>query len=62
LSGLLPICAHCKKIRDDKGYWNKIEAYVEKHSNASFSHGMCPECLDLFYDKEDWYLEMKNKR
>jgi K+-sensing histidine kinase KdpD len=44
LSGFFPICAHCKKIRDDKGYWNQIEVYVRDHSNASFTHGICPEC------------------
>lgn len=59
LSGLLPICAHCKKIRDDKGYWNTLEAYIEKHSEAEFSHGMCSECSDKFYGNEDWYLKMK---
>jgi len=41
LSGLLPICAHCKKIRDDKGYWNNLEGYIQTHSDAKFSHGMC---------------------
>lgn len=45
LKGLLPMCAWCKKIRDGKGYWNKVEAYIEKHSQASFTHGICPECL-----------------
>ena len=49
LSGMLPICASCKKIRDDKGYWNKIEAYIEKHSEAEFSHGICPECAKKLY-------------
>jgi DNA repair exonuclease SbcCD ATPase subunit len=49
LSGMLPICASCKKIRDDKGYWNKIEAYIEKHSEAEFSHGICPECARKLY-------------
>jgi hypothetical protein len=49
LSGLLPICAACKKIRDDKGYWNQIEAYIGKHSNAQFSHGMCPECAKKWF-------------
>jgi DNA-binding response OmpR family regulator len=44
LRGMLPICASCKKIRDDKGYWNISESCIEKHSEASFSHGMCPEC------------------
>ncbi len=49
LSGLLPICSHCKKVRDDKGYWNQIEHYVHEHSNASFTHGICPECVDVLY-------------
>ena len=61
LSGLLPICAHCKKIRDDKGYWNTLEAYIEQHSDASFSHGMCSECSDELYGEEDWYIEMKKQ-
>jgi len=61
LSGLLPICAHCKKIRDDQGYWSQIEGYIQKHSDATFSHGMCPECSDALYGKEDWYIEMKNE-
>ena len=49
LSGLLPICSHCKKIRDDKGYWNRLEAYIMSHSNAEFSHAVCPECARKFY-------------
>lgn len=49
LSGLLPICAHCKKIRDDTGYWNQMEAYISKHSDAQFSHSICEECLEKFY-------------
>ena len=49
LSGLLPICSHCKKIRDDKGYWNKIETYISNHSNAMFSHGICEECVKKLY-------------
>ena len=44
LSGLLPVCASCKKIRDDKGYWNQIESYIKDHSDADFSHSICPEC------------------
>lgn len=58
LSGLLPICASCKKIRDDQGYWNQIELFIRDHSFAEFSHGICPECarklypeLDIFEDK-----------
>ena len=49
LSGLLPICSHCKKIRDDKGYWNQIEAYIRDHSEADFSHSICPECAKKLY-------------
>jgi hypothetical protein len=49
LSGLLPICASCKKIRNDKGYWEQIETYVCEHSEARFSHGVCPECVDRLY-------------
>jgi hypothetical protein len=49
LSGLLPMCASCKKIRDDKGYWNQLEAYIRAHSEADFSHGICPECAKKLY-------------
>lgn len=49
LSGLLPICASCKKIRDDNGYWNQIESYIRDHSEAEFSHGLCPECAEKLY-------------
>ena len=49
LSGLLPICASCKKIRDDKGYWNQMEGYIQQHSDAQFSHGMCPDCAKKMY-------------
>jgi hypothetical protein len=49
LSGLLPICASCKKIRDDKGYWTQIEAYIRDRSEAEFSHGICPECVRKLY-------------
>jgi len=49
LSGFLPICASCKKIRDDKGYWNQIESYIRDHSMAEFSHGICPECAKKLY-------------
>jgi hypothetical protein len=44
LSGLLPICAHCKRIRDDRGYWNQLEAYLATHAGAEFTHGICAEC------------------
>ena len=49
LSGLLPICANCKKIRDDKGYWNQIEVYIRDHSEVDFSHSICPECAKKLY-------------
>jgi PAS domain S-box-containing protein len=49
LGGLLPICAGCKKIRDDTGYWNQVEVYIQRHTDAKFSHGMCPECIKAYY-------------
>ncbi len=49
LRGFLPICASCKKIRDDKGYWTQIESYISQHSEAEFSHGICPECFVKLY-------------
>jgi DNA-binding response OmpR family regulator len=53
LKGCIPICASCKKIRDDEGYWNQLEAYISKHTDAIFSHGLCPECA------ENYRAEMK---
>jgi PAS domain S-box-containing protein len=53
LRGLLPICSSCKKIRDEKGNWQQMERYVTEHSEAAFSHGMCPECLKLYYPDLD---------
>jgi len=53
LSGFLPICAACKKIRDDKGYWNQVEGYIQKHSDAQFSHSVCPECAKKLYPDLD---------
>jgi len=49
LQGMLPICMMCKKVRDDKGYWNQIEAYISKHSRLEFSHGLCPACAKAYY-------------
>lgn len=54
LGGLLPICANCKKIRDDKGYWNRLEAYIQAHSQAEFTHSICPDCVAELYPE---YLE-----
>lgn len=53
LRGLLPICAHCKKVRDDHGYWTRIEDYISRHSEADFSHGFCPDCLGKHYGDLD---------
>ena len=49
LGGLLPICAGCKKIRDDQGYWSQVDSYVQEHSEATFTHGLCPECIKRLY-------------
>ncbi len=49
LTGLLPICTSCKKIRDDQGYWTQLEIYIREHSEAEFTHGLCPECVKKFY-------------
>jgi hypothetical protein len=56
LRGLLPICASCKKIRADDGYWTQIEAYIGDHSEAEFSHGVCPECAQRLYP--EYYKKM----
>lgn len=60
LSGLLPICASCKKIRDDKGYWNTLETYIADHSEADFSHGICQDCARLLYPDWDEYDKPKS--
>jgi hypothetical protein len=60
LGGLIPICSSCKKIRDDKGYWNQLEQYIYEHSEAKFSHGVCPECAEKLYG--ELYKKMKNKQ
>ena len=52
LRGIVPICSHCKKIRDDRGFWNQVEVYVHDHSEAQFSHGICPECIRELYPEE----------
>lgn len=51
LRGIIPICSRCKKIRDDQGAWNMIEVYISKHSEAEFSHGYCPDCLETVYSE-----------
>ncbi|MBA4391425.1 MAG: hypothetical protein C0399_10885 [Syntrophus sp. (in: bacteria)] len=64
LGGLLPICSSCKKIRDDKGYWNQIEVYIRDHSEADFSHGICPECSKIMYPDfhEIMYPDLHKKK
>jgi hypothetical protein len=57
LSGLLPICSGCKKIRDDQGYWNRIETYISEHSEAQFSHGICPDCAKKYFPDYNAALE-----
>ena len=57
LSGLLPICSHCKKVRDDDGYWHSVEKYITSHSEAVFSHGICPDCMVELYPE---YSKKKN--
>lgn len=57
LRGFLPICASCKKIRDDKGYWTQIEEYIRTHSEADFSHGLCQDCMEKLYPQ---YVKKKN--
>jgi uncharacterized paraquat-inducible protein A len=51
LQELLPICAWCKRIRDDEGYWNQVEAYIHKYTGADFTHGICPQCLEKLHAK-----------
>jgi hypothetical protein len=58
LSGLLPICSGCKKIRNDKGYWEDLEDYIGKKTDAAFTHGLCPECMEKFYPE---YFKQKEE-
>ena len=66
LSGLVPICSSCKKIRDDQGYWHQVEEYIHAHSNAQFSHGICPECFKKMYPEfeelKEGYDRKKKKK
>lgn len=61
LSGLVPICSSCKKIRDDTGFWNQIELYIEKHSAAQFSHAICPDCIKKLYPEQYQKMKMAGK-
>ena len=53
LAGLIPICAGCKKIRDDHGYWSQVESYLSKHTDVEFTHGLCPECIKHYYPQPE---------
>ncbi len=61
LTGLLPICASCKKIRDDQGYWNHVEIYIRERSDAEFTHGMCPDCEKKAYEELRKIKPVKDK-
>ena len=61
LRGLVPICASCKKIRDDRGFWDEVETYVTKHSHAEFSHSICPNCMERLYPGQYKRLKEKGK-
>lgn len=59
LRGLLPICSKCKKIRNDNGFWKRVDAYIEEHTQVTFSHGICPDCLTDLYGEKDWFRQKK---
>lgn len=59
LRGIIPICSNCKSIRDDEGYWEQLESYVRKHSDAKFSHGICPDCARKLYGDKEWFKDKK---
>jgi YesN/AraC family two-component response regulator len=62
LSGLIPICSNCKRIRDDKGYWNQIEIYISEHSDALFTHGLCDECTKTMYPQYYDRIQERKKK
>ena len=59
LKNIIPICAHCKKIRDEEGLWEQVEIYFQKYTNSRFSHGICEECMEQLYKNEAWYKNRK---
>ena len=61
LSGLLPICSYCKAIRDDSDYWHRVEEYVTEHSEARFSHGICPKCVETIVEPQLQALEREGR-
>jgi len=59
LRGLLPMCSKCKKIRNDEGFWKQVDSYIEEHSQITFTHGICPDCLIELYGDKDWFKKRK---
>ncbi|NOX35617.1 MAG: response regulator [Deltaproteobacteria bacterium] len=59
LRGLLPMCSKCKKIRNDKGFWKRVDSYIEEHSQLTFTHGICPDCLVELYGEKPWFKKKK---
>lgn len=62
LRGIVPICSYCKQIRDDKGYWNRVDAYVAKHTDAQFSHSICPACMEKHHPKQYASIQKKKQK
>lgn len=62
LRNIIPICSHCKKIRDENGLWEKVEVYFQKYTNSRFSHGLCEGCMESLYKDEPWYQNRKKKK
>lgn len=61
LAGIIPICSSCKSIRNDEGYWKELEAYIETHSNAVFSHGLCEKCTEKLYKDKGWFQKYRKR-
>jgi PAS domain S-box-containing protein len=60
LRGILPLCSFCKKVRDDEGYWEQVDIYIKKHSDADITHSICPECVIKYYPEEDKAIRSPN--
>jgi DNA-binding response OmpR family regulator len=61
LRNLIPICANCKKVRDEEGLWNQVEVYIQKYTNTQFSHGICDDCAEELYGDSKWFKKKKEK-
>lgn len=62
LNSLLPMCAKCRRIRDDDGYWKELETYIESHTDSQFSHGLCEACAEELYGDKAWFRKRKNRK